>query len=74
MSSDLVTVCEHLQCEGLRFLGEATRVSKRGCWAWMCECVPGHVLCVHVHVCLCVTYGHTVGLARAVSRESHAQF
>lgn len=55
-------------------LEKPPRFPNVGVGLWMCECVPGHVLCVHVHVCLCVTYGYTVGLARAVSRESHAQF
>lgn len=66
-----MTVYEHLLCQGLGFLREATRVSGRGCQS-VGMYVPGHVSCVHVRACLRVAFGHTVGPAGAISRASTA--
>lgn len=55
LGSDLVTVCEHLQCEGLRFLGEATQSFQT--WVLGCGCVSlcQGTSCVSMCMCVCVS-------------------
>lgn len=72
---DFVTVCEHLQCKGLSFLGEATP----GFQTWMLNCLWGgcarpRLVCPHAFMPVCTVCGHTMGLARAIPRHSTAQF
>lgn len=71
---DFVTVCEHLQCKGLSFLGEATpgfQTKMLNCLWGVCQATPRVSACRHACV-YCVW--HTMGLAGTIPRDSTAQF